>query len=68
MLRFVLDKLLQKKWMACSLLAGTILFIAVGCLSPVYIDGAMERMLPDRLEQAAFEKGSILLWRKAVYP
>lgn len=56
MLRFVLDKLLQKKWMACSLLAGIILFMAVGCLSPVYVGGAMERMLPDRLEQAAYEK------------
>ena len=55
MLRFVLDKLLQKKWMVCSLLTGTILFIAVGCLNPVYVGGAMERMLPDRLEQAAFE-------------
>lgn len=55
MLRFVLDKLLQKKWMVCSLLTGTILFIAVGCLNPIYVGGAMERMLPDRLEQAAFE-------------
>ena len=55
MLRFVLDKLLQKKWMVCSLLTGTILFIAMGCLNPVYVGGAMERMLPDRLEQAAFE-------------
>ena len=55
MLRFVLDKLLQKRWMACSLLTGTILFIAVSCLSPIYVDGAMQRMLPDRLEQAAVE-------------
>lgn len=56
MLRFVLDKLLQKKWMACSLLTGTILFIAVGCLSPIYVGGAMERILPARLERAAYEK------------
>ena len=56
MLHFVLDKLLQKKWMVCSLLTGTILFIAVGCLNPVYVGGAMERMLPDRLERAAFER------------
>lgn len=56
MLRFVLDKLLQKKWMAFSLLVGTILFIAVACLNPIYVGGAMQKMLPDRLEQAAFEK------------
>lgn len=56
MLRFVWDKLLQKKWMAVSLLTGTVLFIAIGCLNPVYVGGAMERMLPERLKQAAFEK------------
>lgn len=56
MFRFILDKLLQKKWMAASLLAGTVLFIAVACLNPIYVGGAMQKMLPDRLEQAAYEK------------
>lgn len=57
MFRFILDKLLQKKWMAASLLVGTVLFIAVACLNPIYVGGAMQKMLPDRLEQAAYEQG-----------
>lgn len=57
MFRFILDKILQKKWMAASLLAGTVLFIAVACLNPFYVNGAMQKMLPDRLEQAAYEQG-----------
>lgn len=56
MFRFILDKLLQKKWMAASLLVGNILLIAVACLNPIYVGGAMQKMLPQSLEQAACEK------------
>lgn len=49
MIHFMKEKLLQKKWMVLSLFAGCILFISIVTLSPVYMHGALQKMLTDRL-------------------
>ena len=55
MLHFMLEKLIQKKWMVLSLFAGCILFISIVTLSPVYMHGALQKMLTDRLKSNSLE-------------
>ena len=37
MLRFVLRKMINKKWMVCALLIGNILLIGITCSNPMYL-------------------------------
>ena len=45
MLRFVLNKLLNKKWMAVCLLIGNLLLIAVAASNPTYSAAILQRTL-----------------------
>ena len=49
MLRFILRKMLNKKWLIASLLIGNILLIAIAASSPMYTHAALQRMLTDQL-------------------
>lgn len=55
MIRFIVEKLMQKKWMVISLFIGCVLFISVTTLSPIYKHGALQKMLIDRLEAQSIE-------------
>lgn len=55
--RFILEKLLQKKWMVLSLFVGCVLFISIAALNPIYTNGALQKMLPDCLEADGLENG-----------
>lgn len=56
MLRFVLRKLLHKKWMVASLIIGNVLLIAVACSNPMYGEASLQRMLTDDLGKYLNEK------------
>ena len=45
MIRFMLQKLLYKKWMVISLLIGNILLIAIACSNPMYKNASLQRTL-----------------------
>ena len=47
MLRFVLQKLIHKKWMVISLIIGNVLLIAIACSNPMYREASLTRMLQD---------------------
>ena len=49
MLRFILRKLLNRKWLVSGLLIGNILLVAIAALSPMYTHAALQRMLTDDL-------------------
>ena len=60
MLRFILRKLISKKWMAAALLIGDILLVGIACANPLYTSAVMQRTLTDELES--------YLETKNVYP
>lgn len=45
MIRFMIQKLLHKKWMVISLLIGNILLIAIACSNPMYKNASLQRTL-----------------------
>ena len=45
MLRFVIRKMLNKKWMVLSLLVGNILLISIAASNPMYTDAVLKRTL-----------------------
>ena len=45
MLNFIVQKLLNKKWMALSLLLGNVLLIAIACANPMYSKAMLQRTL-----------------------
>lgn len=45
MLRFVIQKMLNKKWMVLSLLIGNILLISIAAANPLYTDAVLQRTL-----------------------
>lgn len=47
MFRFMIQKLLHKKWMLISLLIGNILLVAITCSNPMYKNASLQRMLTD---------------------
>ena len=55
MLRFVLNKLLNKKWMAICLLIGNLLLIAVAASNPTYSAAILQRTLTKMLSQTLVE-------------
>jgi len=50
MLRFVLRKLLNKKWMVLSLLIGNILMISITCSNPMYTNAMLQKVLTKQME------------------
>ena len=57
MLRFVLRKMLHKKWMMAALLIGNILLVAIAAGSPMYTDAALQRMLSDTMSDYVVQSG-----------
>ncbi len=57
MLRFVLRKMLHKKWMMAALLIGNILLVAIAAGSPMYTDAALQRMLTDTMADYVLQNG-----------
>ncbi len=57
MLRFVLRKMLHKKWLMAALLIGNILLIAIAAGSPMYTDAALQRMLSDTMTDYVVQNG-----------
>ena len=45
MLRFLMQKLIHKKWMVVSLLIGNVLLMAIACSNPLYKSASLQRML-----------------------
>lgn len=50
MLRFVIRKMLNKKWMVLSLLIGNILLIGIAAGNPIYTQAVLQRTLTKNLE------------------
>ncbi|MBE5767331.1 MAG: FtsX-like permease family protein [Clostridiales bacterium] len=50
MLRFVIRKMLNKKWMVLSLLIGNILLISIAAGNPIYTQAVLQRTLTKNLE------------------
>ena len=57
MIRFVLRKMLHKKWLMAALLIGNILLIAIAAGSPMYTDAALQRMLTDTMTDYVVQNG-----------
>ena len=51
MLRFVMQKLLNRRWMALCLLIGNILLIAIAATSPIYADAVLQKVLTKTLAE-----------------
>ena len=56
MLRFVLHKLISKKWLALCLLIGNILMVAVASSNPLYTDAILQRALTKHLSNVILEE------------
>lgn len=52
MFEFVLQKILNKKWMMVSLLIGNLLLISIVCASPIYADAILQRTLTRNLNDS----------------
>ena len=50
MLRFVIRKMLSKKWMILSLLIGNILLISIASGNPMYTHAVFQRTITKNLE------------------
>lgn len=55
MFEFVLQKVLNKKWMMVSLLIGNLLLISIVCASPIYADAILQRTLLRNLNDSMIE-------------
>ncbi len=57
MLKFIAEKLIQKKWMVLSLVIGGILMISMAVCNPMYINGALQNLLTTNLSNSFEETG-----------
>lgn len=51
MIRFVLRKMLNKKWLMAALLIGNILLVAIAAGNPMYTEAALQRMLTGTMDE-----------------
>ncbi len=58
MLRFVIRKMLSKKWMILSLLIGNILLISIAAGNPMYTHAVFQRTITKNLESYLTEKNA----------
>lgn len=58
MLHFIIKKIAQKRWMVCSLFIGSLFFISLAALNPIYMHGALQNMLTDRMAAYGTMSGS----------
>ncbi len=61
MIRFVLHKLLNKKWMTLSLLLGNILLLSLAVATPVYTDASLQRTLDLKFNEIIRENNEMPL-------
>ena len=54
MLKFVIRKMLSKKWMVLSLLIGNILLVGITAGNPMYTQAVLQRTLTQSLQEIAF--------------
>ena len=57
MLRFILRKMIHKRYLALSLILGNLLLVAIAASSPMYTAAALQRMLTSDLGSYLEEKG-----------
>lgn len=57
MSRFLLQRMIHKKWMVISLLIGNILLISIAICFPLYRQASTRRMLPDEFTAYITENG-----------
>jgi hypothetical protein len=55
MFTFIIQKILNKKWLVSCMLIGTLLLIAISCCNPMYTSAALQKMLTDELEDSMDE-------------
>ena len=55
MLKFIFQKILNKKWMAFSLLLGNVLLIAIACANPMYSQAVLQRTLTQDMNSYMLE-------------
>ena len=58
MFRFILQKLLNKKWLILSILIGNILLVGIACCNPMYSHAALQKMLTKRMNAYLEENNS----------
>ena len=58
MLRFVLRKMISKKWMLLALLVGNILLVSIAAGNPMYTQAVLQRTLTKQLENYLAEKNA----------
>lgn len=56
MLRFVLQKIRNKKWLIASLLVGNLLLVAIAAASPMYTKAALQRTLTRTMSNYALQE------------
>ena len=57
MIRFVLRKMLHKKWLMAALLIGNILLVSIAAGNPMYTDAALQRMLTGTMSDYVANNG-----------
>ena len=58
MLRFVLQKMISKKWMVLALLIGNILLMSITCANAMYADAMLQRTLTGDLAEYMAQKNA----------
>lgn len=56
MLRFIFQKLLNKKWLVLCILIGNILLVGIACCNPMYTRAALQKMLTKSMNQSLQEE------------
>ncbi|MBR6654477.1 MAG: hypothetical protein IKL27_07090, partial [Oscillospiraceae bacterium] len=57
MIRFVLRKMLHKKWLMAALLIGNILLVSIAAGNPMYTEAALQRMLTNTMSDYVTQNG-----------
>lgn len=58
MLRFVIQKMRNRKWMVLCLLLGNLLMVAIAAAAPMYSDAALQRTLMNSMSAHLIEKNT----------
>ena len=57
MIKFVVRKMLNKKWLMAALLIGNILLVAIAAGNPMYTNAALQRMLTNNFADYVVQNG-----------
>jgi hypothetical protein len=57
MIKFVIRKMLNKKWLMAALLIGNILLVAIAAGNPMYTNAALQRMLTNKFSDYVVQNG-----------